>query len=112
MKQLRKLLSLTAGEQRLMASATVWLVAIRLALVILSFRTLIRLPKLASERDRWGESGGLPPERIAWAIQAVSRYLPGMRNCLVQALTAQVMLTRRNYPAHLRIGVTKDEGGR
>jgi hypothetical protein len=30
----------------------------------------------------------------------------------VQALTAQVMLARRNYPAQLCIGVAKDEAGR
>lgn len=112
MRQLRRFLSLIAGERRLLVSAIIWLVSIRLALVVLPFRTLLRLTKLSSQRDRWGGSDGLPPERIAWAIQAVSRYLPGMRNCLVQALATQVMLARRCHPSRLRIGVAKDEGGR
>lgn len=112
MKQLRRFLSLTAGECRLLVSAIVYLVSIRVALVVLPFRTLIRLPRLFSERNYLGRDNGLPPERIAWAVQAVSRYLPGMRNCLVQALATQAMLARRNYPAHLRIDVVKDEDGR
>lgn len=29
----------------------------------------------------------------------------------MQALATQAMLTRRNYPAHLRIGAAKDEVG-
>lgn len=112
MKQLRKFLSLTASERRLLVNAIVWLVSIRLALVMLPFRTLLCLTKLSSERNHLGRDDGLPPERIAWTVQAVSRYLPGMRNCLVQALATQIMLAHRDYPAHLRIGVTKDEDGR
>jgi len=111
MQKLRKLLSVTTGERRLLVSSTIWLVAIRLARVVLPFRTLLRLTRLSSERNHSGRDDALPPERIAWAIQAISRYVPGMGNCLVQALAAQAMLARRNYPAHLRIGAAKDEVG-
>ena len=112
MNKLRKFINLTAGERRLLVSAVVYLVGIRLGHMVLPLRTLLRLTKRASERNHSGSNEGLPPERIAWAVQAVSRYLPGMGNCLTQAIAAQVMLARRNYPAHLHIGVAKDEGGR
>ena len=72
---------------------------------------LRRLHKMAVERDCLSDSNPLPPERIAWAIRVVSRYLPGTMNCLVQALAAQTMLARWGYASHLRIGVAKDEGG-
>jgi hypothetical protein len=51
------------------------------------------------------------PERIAWAIAAASSCVPAT-SCLVRALAAQVLLTRRGYPARLRIGVAKGDGGR
>lgn len=112
MNQLRRFLNLTAGEHRLLVSAIIWLVSIRLALVVLPFRTLLRLIKRDSQRIHLGRDDGLPPEQIAWAAQAVRRCLPGMQNCLVQALATQIMLARRNHPAYLRIGVAKDEDGR
>lgn len=112
MKQLRRFLGLTSGERRLLVSAIIWLVSIRLAIVMLPIRTLLRLTELSSERNHLGRDDGLPPERIAWSVQTISRYLPGTRKCLVQSLATLAMLARRGHPAHLHIGIAKDEGGR
>jgi hypothetical protein len=49
--------------------------------------------------------------QISWAVQAVSRRLPGMRQCLVQALAAKWMLQRRRIPSMLYFGVAKDVTG-
>nr|UXE46012.1 hypothetical protein Hi04_10k_c554_00011 [uncultured bacterium] len=46
------------------------------------------------------------PARIVWALQAVSRRLPGKNSCLVQALAAQAMLRQRGYASEFRIGVS------
>ena len=49
----------------------------------------------------------LPAERIAWAVSAAGRRVPGGRHCLASALTAQTLLARYGYPARLRIGVAQ-----
>jgi hypothetical protein len=46
-------------------------------------------------------------DRIAWAVEAVSRAIPGMKNCLVQAVAAEAMLIQAGYPCELRIGAAK-----
>ena len=103
-----KLLKLNANERGLVISALLHLAAIRIGLWALPLQGMLRrLETLKVSKTR----RGLEPERIVWAIRAVSRYLPGTRNCLVQSLAAQAMLARRGYPARLCIGVAKDEGG-
>jgi Transglutaminase-like superfamily len=46
-------------------------------------------------------------DRIVWAVEATSRVIPGMRNCLVQAVAAEAMLIQAGYPCELRIGAAK-----
>lgn len=112
MKQLAKFSNLTSSERRLLVSALFRLVVVRVGMWVIPLRVLLRrLHKMAVERDRLSDSNPLPPERIAWAIRVVSRYLPGTMNCLVQALATQSMLARRGHTARVRIGVAKDEGG-
>lgn len=113
MQPLRKFLRLTARERRLLVSAAFCLGVMRLGLWVLPFRTLLRhLPQVTAGRDRLCGSDHLPAEQLAWAVGVASRYLPGSGNCLVRALATRVMLARRGYLAHLRIGVAKDAGGR
>lgn len=52
-----------------------------------------------------------PPtiERIAWAVRAAGRFIPGGTNCLVRALATQALLGRYGYRSDLRIGVRKAE---
>lgn len=38
--------------------------------------------------------------------------MPGLGNCLVQALTGRILLQRRGIPSDLRIGVAKKNGER
>lgn len=72
MQPLRKFLRLTARERRLLVSAAFCLVAMRLGLWVLPFRTLLsQLPQVTSEPDRWrgrwGWQVGICQEpRIVW----------------------------------------------
>jgi Transglutaminase-like superfamily len=54
-----------------------------------------------------------PPtiERIAWAVRAAGRFIPGGTNCLVRALATQLLLGQYGYRSELRIGVRKAEDG-
>ncbi len=82
------------------------LVAVRLGLWIAPFASLRRwTARLARPRDTSPGAVPLPAERIAWAVSAVGRRVPGGRNCLARALTAQTLLARYGHPARLRIGV-------
>lgn len=47
---------------------------------------------------------------IRWAIDTVSRYTPWKSLCMVQALTAQLLLRYFSIPATLYLGVAKNEG--
>jgi hypothetical protein len=54
-----------------------------------------------------------PPtiDRIAWAVRAAGRFIPGGTNCLVRALATQSLLGQYSYHSELRIGVRKAEDG-
>jgi hypothetical protein len=98
----RRLRTLSAADRRLLAEAGLLLVLSRIGLWLLPYPTLRRA------LDRVSPSGPEAPreaaDRVAWAVNAVARRLPGM-TCLVQSLTAHALLHRRGYRADLRIGV-------
>ncbi|HEX4601145.1 MAG TPA: lasso peptide biosynthesis B2 protein [Gemmatimonadales bacterium] len=81
--------------------------AVRVGLALLPFHRLRHL--LA-----WLASGAArhpaPARRIAWAVAAAGRHLPGA-TCLIQALSAQTLLARHGHAARLRIGVARANGG-
>jgi Transglutaminase-like superfamily len=47
-------------------------------------------------------------DRIVWAVETASRAIPGMKNCLVQAVAEEAMLIQAGYPCELRIGAAKN----
>jgi hypothetical protein len=50
-------------------------------------------------------------ERVAWAIEAVGRRLPGLSTCLVRALAADLFLSVPGRLSHVRVGVRRSEQG-
>ncbi|MGA2383794.1 MAG: lasso peptide biosynthesis B2 protein [Gemmatimonadales bacterium] len=97
----RRLLALGAADRRLLVET---------ALAILRARLELRLVPFAVLRQRMDEarpSRRAAPQdldRVAWAVAAVARRLPGM-TCLVQSLAALALLRRRGYRPELHIGV-------
>ncbi len=108
MKRLRKFLQLEAGERGLVVKAALLLGTMRLGSWLLPFQTLRRLQVGLTRapirvRDReWSTR-----ERVIWAVETAGRRMPQAATCLTLALTAQVLLLRRGYPALLHIGVDK-----
>lgn len=49
---------------------------------------------------------------ISWVVKTVSKYTPWESKCLVQALTAQRMLKKRNITSTLYLGVQKDKNNK
>lgn len=108
MKAALKYFRLPPGDRRLVRAA-LW--ALLRAKARLSFCAFDRL-RATLEREAGPTSGQTTEaERVAWAIDAVSRRLPFAGNCLVQAVATLSMLRRRGLPGELRIGVAR-EGGR
>jgi hypothetical protein len=112
MNRLRKFLRLSSADRRLLISAALLLGMIKLGLWLLSFQNLRRLLGRLSRRPTgmWNADHSFS-DRITWAVMRAGRYVPGARTCLPQALAVQVLLARRDCPAHLCIGVAKGEAG-
>jgi hypothetical protein len=111
MKLLYRFLRLTNAERRLLIETAFLLEAIKLSMRLFQFQTLrrllVRVTDAASSRPQ--HTDHLPVERVAWAVEAMSRHTPGVKTCLTQALATHVLLARRGHPALLRIGVAKGE---
>jgi hypothetical protein len=113
MEPLRKFLLLPATDRWLLIEAALLLGTIELGKRLLPFRTLRRLLAQVAEKYARSPRADHPSaERVAWAVRAASQRTPGARSCLTQALAAQVLLTRRDHPALLHIGVARGELGR
>ncbi|NLG50448.1 MAG: lasso peptide biosynthesis B2 protein [Chloroflexi bacterium] len=109
MRRLTRFFRLPATRRRLFIQAARWLVVVRLGLWVLPFRKLQPLVARLRGVPR-GPVDAAVMREVAWAVQAASRYVPAA-TCLTQALTGQILLQRRGYPAQVEIGVAKDESG-
>lgn len=105
-----KFLSLGREDRWLLVRSACVLVAMCLGVRALSLRRLQEvatrgaLTRRAVPAARRHAAG-----RIAWAVRAAARHVPGA-TCLPQALAAQFMLARHGHPARLRIGVATGQG--
>lgn len=110
MNRVRRFISLSAANRALLIRSYFLVMALRLALWLLPFRTLHRfLTGFAVPTGVAASSCGPSPDRIAWAVSVTSRYVPAA-NCLPQALAVYTLMKRRGHTADMRIGVTKGKG--
>jgi len=88
--RLRKLLSVSAPDRYLLVGAVFLCGAIRVGLWLLPLRAFQRaLCRISQRSDRLGREDQISPERIAWAVDVASRFVPGS-TCLTGALATQV----------------------
>ncbi len=105
MQRLRKFLRLPTADQRLLLTAL---------LLVARFSVQLRLKRkyawkeLLAAHDAARVPRANSPERICWAIQTASRWVPG-GTCLVQSLAALTLLQRAGYSARLRLGAKLNE---
>jgi len=91
----------------------------RAALALVTARLALKTMPFASARAAINRGQALmrrpvpppPAERIVWAVETAGRLIPGLHNCLVQAVAAEAMLTGAGHPCELRIGVAKSVPG-
>ena len=109
MRPLRKFFRLPRSERWLLVKTALLLGAIRIGLRLIPFQ---RLKQLLDSASKSRAANQFSADRIAWAVTAASRYVLGDKPCLTQALAAKLLLKRRGYPACLRIGVAREDGGK
>jgi hypothetical protein len=104
MRRLKKFVSVSASERRLLLQ-TVWVVGtIRAALWLFPFSTVQERATRASNKVRQS----YPVGRVIWSVRAVSRCVPAA-TCLTQAMAAQFLLARSGHISRVQIGVAKDD---
>ncbi len=109
-RRVHRLSRLDRSEHRLLTfRAALLMGAVRLGLMILPVEALRGLlSRLALRPSRL--SGTSRSDDIARAVTRASMVVPGA-TCLVRALALEALLERRGYPARLRIGFARTEGG-
>ena len=101
MQRVKRFLSLSGGERRLLFQALSRLTRTCLKLHLLprkKWHALLTSRATKRSRQRYSE------EQIAWAVRAAARYVP-TANCLPQALVAKQLLEEQGFAPVLRLGV-------
>ena len=109
MGKVLKFLRLSSAERRVLIQSAFLLSMIRMGLFALPFKSLLTLVNgVKLKNAAINANDRIPSNRITWAIETASRYVP-FTTCLSKALAVQVIFSKRGYPSHLRIGVSKNE---
>lgn len=111
MRRVAKFFHLPSCERRLFVKALFVVSAIRLGLWTLPFAAVRRIIAMISKPRGTAIACSLSPEKMSWAVASASRFVPRGSNCLVRALSTELILRRFGYPAELKIGVAKTEEG-
>ncbi len=109
-RQLRNFFLRSRADRQLLVQAAWLVLMIRLELSLLPFKTVLHLAERAKRRPA-RRANPVSAERLAWAVQRASRYVPAA-TCLTQGLATHVLLARHGLEGALRIGVAKGDDGR
>ena len=108
-RRIAKFFCLSFADQRLLMLAALSVVGAKLAVRTMS------LPAARAAAARLQCLGWIVAlaraDRVVWAVETTGRAIPGMKNCLVQAVAAEAILTRMRHPCELRIGAAKKGPG-
>lgn len=112
MKKVLKFFSLPYQKKKLLGQSLITVIAIRLSLWIIPFKTLNRCLcafDATESDDRVIERNVI--DSVTAAVQFCSRCVP-YASCLTQALAARTLLGLRGQYSQLKIGVGRDEDGK
>lgn len=111
MRFLDKWRQVTPGRRSALRESLAAVILVRLCLYLLPWKVWQRVAGSLPRPRALAISAQPTAEDITWAVRRVSRAVPGA-TCLTQALSAQLLLSRRGYASQLRIGVTRGPGPR
>lgn len=107
MKRIKSFFSLSPKEKLLFFEALVFQYVTWMLLLILPFRRIVRLFPNRQTPEQNADKTTL--ERIRAATAQANNLALWKNRCLVQALAARWMLSRRGIPSKLSLGVTLDD---
>lgn len=111
MGRLRAFAAMSTGDRVRFLSATALLLAVRLSVVVVPFARLrVALVRIGDAAARV-VPGSPRPARVAWAVDAADRNVPGDRSCLVRSLTTETLLRAYGHEPVHRIGVDRGDDG-
>jgi hypothetical protein len=105
------LLRLTSDEWIVALAALPLVVTVRVALWVLSSRTIVRLvSRLERSSGNTAARTRIGASTIIWAVESVSRRIP-RATCLTQAIAAKLLLRWSGLDAQLCLGVASSADG-
>lgn len=105
---MRALRTLNKRDYLLLFQA-VWCLSVAVITVKLSSFSVLK-QRIQSEPACKPQTPAAPsPKRVLWAIEAISRRLPGL-TCLIKSIAAQSLLARYGYSATVQIGAAMTNG--
>lgn len=115
LSEIKKFLRLSTAEKKVFLEAYLTLGLMRAAILTISFERLTR-----SLKHQQNQNGIIPlnceeievARIIGRGINRAANHTPWESACLVQSLTAQRMLQKRDIPGVFYLGVGKDETGK
>ena len=112
MGNLSRYLQLPFTKQRLLVESTLLLLAVRIGLRILPFKTIHRFIQHGERRPiEIVHDNDAYQNEITWAIQRTGDIRIGEHSCLPLALAGQLQLNLHGFPASTRFGVQKTMSG-
>ena len=102
MNKIKSFLNLPFNKKELFIKTLILMFFIRICLTVIQFSKFNNISKKISKPHVTNEN----INDIIWSVNTVSLYVP-KSTCLIQAITAQILLSRNNHPSKLKIGVKK-----
>lgn len=104
MNQIKLFLNLSVDKKSLLIKSVVLTTLIRICLYLIPFSRIYTTFNKLSRIKIYTNSRKV--DDIIWAVMVASHYIP-KSTCLVQAITAQILMTHYNHDSTLMIGVNK-----
>lgn len=110
--KVRTLRQLSWAQRGLLLEAFLWLGLARGLLLTIPFKRIVPHLELAAKNASpfAGDARAELACEVGRATRAASRNTPWQSACLVQAMTAKMMLKRRGVPSTLYLGLRKEDG--
>lgn len=103
-----KFFSLDSRRRKLAMQSGFWLIAVRLGLRLMPYRSMY--DRLEQRAARKVTVAGDITEDVVWAVNGAAAFIPGTR-CLPKALVGRYLLRRAGCDSRVRFGVAKQGDG-
>ncbi len=106
MSKINSFLKLSSSRKHLFINSVIMIIFFRLCFYLFSYSRVKGISKQFLKPNK--NHKNIPTtEDIVWSVKAASLYIGS--TCLIQATTAQILLSKYNYSSKLKIGVIKND---